>query len=65
MLWDFQIAFFSSSAGAFFTYGIFIAIFSLISASISNAKKKASNLSVDGTEKNDNATLNEQAKEGV
>ena len=64
-LWDFQIAFFSSSAGAFFTYGIFIAIFSLISASISNAKKKASNLSVDGTEKTDNATLNEQAKEGV
>ena len=39
-LWDFQIAFFSSSAGAFFTYGLFIAIFSLCSSLISNKLKK-------------------------
>ncbi len=38
-LWDFQIGFFSSSAGAFFTYGLFIAVFSLISSVISNRKK--------------------------
>lgn len=38
-LWDFQIAFFSSSAGAFFTYAIFIALFSLISSVISDRKK--------------------------
>ncbi len=45
-LWDFQIGFFSSSAGAFFTYATFIAVFSLISSAISNRKKlkaKASN----------------------
>ena len=36
-LWDFQIAFFSSSAGAFFTYALFIAVFSMIkSALLSN-----------------------------
>jgi electron transport complex protein RnfE len=29
-LWDFQIGFFASSAGAFFTYAVFIALFSLI-----------------------------------
>lgn len=39
-LWDFQIAFFSSSAGAFFTYAVFIAIFSLISGKIIAKKKK-------------------------
>ena len=27
-LWDFQIAFFASSAGSFFTYAVFIAVFS-------------------------------------
>ena len=37
-LWDFQIAFFSSSAGAFFTYAIFIAVFSLFESIISNKK---------------------------
>ena len=41
-LWDFSIAFFSSSAGAFFTYGVFIALFSLISGIIADAKKKKS-----------------------
>ena len=39
-LWDFQIAFFSSSAGAFFTYGSFIALFSLISSVLTERKKK-------------------------
>ncbi len=39
-LWDFQIAFFSSSAGAFFTFAVFIATFSLISATVSNKRKK-------------------------
>lgn len=38
-LWDFQISFFSSSAGAFFTYGVFIALFALISSFISKKKK--------------------------
>ena len=38
-LWDFQIGFFASSAGAFFTYAVFIAVFSLCSALISNRKK--------------------------
>ena len=38
-LWDFQIGFFASSAGSFFTYGLFIAIFSLISSIVSNKKK--------------------------
>ncbi len=39
-LWDFQIAFFSSSAGAFFTFAVFIAMFSLISATVSDKRKK-------------------------
>ena len=39
-LWDFQIAFFSSSAGAFFTYAIFIAMFSLIFGAVIDAKKR-------------------------
>ncbi len=40
-LWNFQIGFFSSSAGAFFTYGLFIALFSLVSSVIAKRKKKA------------------------
>ena len=43
-LWDFKIGFFSSSAGAFFTYALFIAMFSLISATIKNSKKKTAAL---------------------
>ncbi len=39
-LWDFQIAFFASSAGSFFTYGLFIAVFSLCSSLITKAKKR-------------------------
>ena len=39
-LWDFSIGFFSSSAGAFFTYGVFIAIFSLISSTVQKKKKR-------------------------
>ncbi len=38
-LWDFQIAFFSSSAGAFFTFGIFVAIFSVIESLIHKREK--------------------------
>lgn len=40
-IWDLQIGFFASSAGAFFTYAVFIALFSLISSVISNKKKKS------------------------
>ena len=39
-LWDFQIGFFASSAGAFFTYAIFIATFALVSYKIERFKKK-------------------------
>ncbi|MBE7087088.1 MAG: electron transport complex subunit E [Clostridiales bacterium] len=39
-LWDFQIAFFSSNAGAFFTYGVFIALFSLITSVVAKRKKE-------------------------
>lgn len=39
-LWDFKIGFFSSSAGAFFTYALFIAVFSLCASAIKHAKKK-------------------------
>ena len=37
-LWAFRIEFFSSSAGAFFTYGLFIAMFAFISSLISKKK---------------------------
>lgn len=42
-LWNFKIQFFASSAGAFFTFGMFIAIFSLIYSAVSSraAKKRA------------------------
>lgn len=39
-LWDFTISFFSSSAGAFFTFAIFIALFSFLSLAINSASKK-------------------------
>jgi tRNA U34 5-carboxymethylaminomethyl modifying enzyme MnmG/GidA len=35
----FSIAFFASSAGSFFTYGLFIAMFAFISSKIEKAKK--------------------------
>lgn len=38
-LWDFKIGFFASSAGAFFTYALFIAVFSLITSLIEKKKK--------------------------
>jgi electron transport complex protein RnfE len=41
-LWNLQIGFFTSSAGSFFTYALFIAVFSLVSSAIANKKKKAS-----------------------
>ncbi len=39
-LWNFSIGFFSSSAGAFFTYAVFIAMFSFFSSLISKKSKK-------------------------
>ena len=45
-LWDFSIGFFSSSAGAFFTYAVFIALFALITESVSaKARKKSAKAS--------------------
>ena len=40
-VWNLQIGFFSSSAGSFFTFAIFIALFSAISLALSTAKKKS------------------------
>ena len=54
-LWDFQIGFFASSAGAFFTYGSFIALFAFISSLIAkNKKKKQAIPTVDAQAKEDN-----------
>ena len=39
-LWNFEIGFFSSSAGAFFTYGLFIGIFALVSNLVAKKRKK-------------------------
>ena len=39
-LWDFSIGFFASSAGAFFTYAIFIAVFNYIFEIIAKRKNK-------------------------
>ena len=41
-IWNFSIGFFSSSAGSFFTYGLFIAVFSLIEGLV-NKKNKIKN----------------------
>lgn len=41
VLWDFQIGFFASSAGAFFTYAVFIALFSLIQGLIQKRRNKS------------------------
>ncbi len=41
-LWDFQIGFFAQSSGAFFTYGVFIALFAFASNLISNIQKRLS-----------------------
>lgn len=50
-LWDFQIAFFSSSAGAFFTYGVFIGLFAFCSSLIEKRKKAKTFASfIDNTE---------------
>lgn len=40
-LWDFKIEFFSKSAGAFFTYAMFIALFSIIMDSVKKNQKIA------------------------
>lgn len=49
-LWDFQIGFFSSSAGSFFTYALFIALFSLVSNAVSISKRRKAALKVNGSE---------------
>ena len=49
-LWDFQIGFFSSSAGSFFTYALFIALFSLVSNAVSINKRRKAALKVNGSE---------------
>lgn len=64
VLWDFQIGFFASSAGAFFTYAVFIAVFSLISGIISKHKtikayEKAHGSSPLATEENSDKEVNE------
>ena len=46
-LFDFSIAFFASSAGSFFTYGLFIAMFAFISSKIEKAKKLKANATND------------------
>ncbi len=38
-LWDFKIEFFASSAGAFFTYGLFIAVFGFVSYTLHTKHK--------------------------
>lgn len=40
-LWDFKIEFFSSPAGAFFSYGLFIALFSFVCSLISKRRNKS------------------------
>ena len=40
-LWDFSIGFFSSSAGAFFTYAIFIVLFALITDKAAEKARRA------------------------
>lgn len=39
-VWSFTLDFFGTSAGAFFTYAVFIALFSLIYSAISDGKKE-------------------------
>ncbi|MGN0797405.1 MAG: electron transport complex subunit RsxE [Christensenellales bacterium] len=39
-LWSFRIEFFTSAAGAFFTYGVMIALFNALFAKIDNNKKR-------------------------
>ena len=49
-LWNFEIGFFSSSAGAFFTYGIFIAVFNYIINLVEKKKKIADAVAKNTTE---------------
>jgi electron transport complex protein RnfE len=49
-LWNFTIDFFSSSAGAFFTYAVFIALFSLVSSVIAKNKKLKASKKTDTNE---------------
>ena len=47
-LWDFKIEFFASSAGAFFTYGTFIALFGFICHLVESNKLKKRTLMTEG-----------------
>ena len=74
-LWDFQIGFFASSAGAFFTYAIFIAVFGMVSSAISNRRKlkeydalqelKHAKLQNEATESDANGSQTAQTKAAV
>ena len=59
-LFNFSIGFFSSSAGAFFTYAVFIALFSLCSSLILKKKKKKEYALF--TKENTTENLTEEAK---
>ena len=52
-IFNFSIDFFASSAGAFFTYALFIAVFSYISTLIANRNKLKNQLK----ENNENQTI--------
>lgn len=72
-LWDFKIEFFAKSAGAFFTYAVFIAVFAIIMDSIDKKRKiaKFKNFEVDKRSKisennaNDNQTGSSENKNGL
>ena len=53
-LWNFQIGFFASSAGSFFTYALFIAIFSLVSGSVKQAKQRKNQETMTSTQTEEN-----------
>ncbi len=58
-LWDFQIGFFSSSAGAFFTFALFVALFSLIFNTIEK-KKKIKSFEKENQKPTENLTAEEE-----
>jgi electron transport complex protein RnfE len=58
-LWNFQIGFFSSSAGAFFTFALFIAIFSLV-FNVIEKKKKIKSFEKENEKTTENLTAEEE-----
>lgn len=59
-LFDFSIGFFSSSAGAFFTYAVFIAVFSYLSNKIANHNKLKNQLQKNSKVALTNTTVKEE-----